>query len=178
MHRDVERVLFEEQAIREKVLELGAAITADYREKNPVFVSVLKGSFMFVADLIRAVDIPCHIEFMGVSSYGNKSETTGAVRITQDLNTDIEGRHVIVVEDILDSGLTLSYLLRYLGGRRPASLEVCTFLDKPERRQVEVRVRYAGFQIPDAFVVGYGLDFAEKYRNLPYVGILKPAVYK
>ena len=178
MHKDIERVLFEAQEIQAKVSELGQAITADYQGKNPVLVSVLKGSFMFVADLLRAIDMPCQIEFMGLSSYGNKSETTGAVRLTQDLSTDIEGRHVIVAEDILDSGLTLSYLLRYLGGRRPASLEVCTLLDKPERRRVDVRVRYTGFQIPDAFVVGYGLDFAEKYRNLPYVGILKPEIYK
>ena len=178
MHRDLDCILFEEQTLQDKITEVGKAITADYRDKNPIFIGVLKGSFMFMADLIRAVDTPCQIEFMGVSSYGNKSETTGAVRITQDLTTDIENRHVIVVEDILDSGLTLSYLLRYLGGRRPASLEVCTLLDKPERRRVDVRVKYTGFQIPDAFVVGYGLDFAEKYRNLPYVGILKPSVYQ
>ena len=178
MHRDIERVLFEEQAIRDKVQELGRQITADYGGKNPVFVGVLKGSFMFMADLVRALDMPCHVEFMGVSSYGLKSETTGAVRITQDLNTDIEGRHVIVVEDILDSGLTLSYLLNYLGNRQPASIEVCALLDKPERRRVEVNAKYVGFQIPDAFVVGYGLDFAEKYRNLSYVGVLKPSVYQ
>ena len=178
MQKDIECVLYEEEAIKAKVLELGQAISRDYRDKDPVLIAVLKGSFMFMADLIRAIDVPCHIEFMGLSSYGSKSETTGAVRITQDLNTDIEGRHVIVVEDILDSGLTLNYLLGYLKNRHPASVEVCTLLDKPERRRVEIKCRYTGFQIPDAFVVGYGLDFAERYRNLPYVGVLKPSVYQ
>ena len=178
MQKDIERILYTEEALQKKVMELGREISADYRDKNPVFIGVLKGSFMFMADLIRSIDLSCHIEFMGVSSYGSKSETTGAVKITQDLNTDIEGRHVIVIEDILDSGLTLNYLLGYLQGRRPASLEICALLDKPERRRVEIKSRYIGFQIPDAFVVGYGLDFAERYRNLPYVGILKPAVYQ
>ena len=142
-----------------------------------MLIGVLKGSFIFMADLVRAIDLPCQLEFLGVSSYGNKVETTGAVRITRDLEVDIEGRDVIVVEDILDSGLTLNYLLGYLQGRKPASIEVCTLLDKPERRRVEVAARYVGFQIPDAFVVGYGLDFAEQYRNLPYIGVLKPEVY-
>jgi len=178
MHKDIGQVLFDEQAIKERVQELGRDIAADFEGKNPMLIGVLKGSFVFMADLVRAVDIPCQLEFLGVSSYGNKSETTGAVRITRDLETDIEGRHIIVIEDILDSGLTLSYLMGYLQGRNPASIEICTLLDKPERRRVPVSPRYMGFQIPDAFVVGYGLDFAERYRNLPYIGILKPEVYE
>jgi len=178
MHRDLETTLFTEEELRAKVRELGALIAADYADKNPLMIAVLKGSFVFMADLVRAMDIPCQIEFLGVSSYGNKSETTGAVRITRDLDCDIEGRHVIVVEDILDSGLTLNYLLGYLQGRRPASIALCALLDKPERRKVEVKTHYVGFTIPDAFVVGYGLDFAERYRNLPYIGVLKPEVYQ
>jgi len=178
MHRDVEKILLKEEEIQAKILEMGAAIAADYQDKNPVMIAVLKGSFIFMADLVRAIDMPCQIEFLGVSSYGNKSETTGAVQITRDLECDIEDRHVIVVEDILDSGLTLSYLLGYLQSRQPKSMALCALLDKPERRRVDVIPRYKGFTIPDAFVVGYGLDFAERYRNLPYIGILKPAVYQ
>jgi len=177
MKQDIEQMLFSAEAIQEKVVELGKTIAADFKDKNPLLIGVLKGSFVFMADLVRALDIPCQLEFMGVSSYGNKSETTGAVKITRDLECDIEGRHVIVVEDILDSGLTLSYLMKYLANRRPASVEICTLLDKPERRRVDVHPRYKGFTIPDAFVVGYGLDFAECYRNLPYIGVLKPSVY-
>jgi len=177
MHKDVGSVLFGEEEIQARIQEIGAEIAAHYRDKNPILLAVLKGSFIFMADLVRAMDMPCQIEFLGVSSYGNKSETTGAVRITRDLECDIEGRHVIVVEDILDSGLTLSYLLGYLQNRRPKPMEICTLLDKPERRRVEVTPKYKGFTIPDAFVVGYGLDFAERYRNLPYIGVLKPEVY-
>jgi len=177
MHRDIEQILFAEEALQAKVTEMGRAIAVDYQDKNPMLIGVLKGSFIFMADLVRAMDLPCQIEFFGVSSYGNKSETTGAVRITRDLETDIEGRHIIIVEDILDSGLTLNYLMEYFQSRRPASIEICTLLDKPERRRVEILPRYIGFQIPDAFVVGYGLDFAERYRNLPYIGVLKPEVY-
>ena len=178
MHKDVGQILFDEQILKERVSELGSTITADFAGKNPMLIGVLKGSFMFMADLVRAIDLPCQLEFLGVSSYGNKSETTGAVRITRDLEVDIEGRDIIVVEDILDSGLTLNYLIGYLQGRNPASIEICTLLDKPERRRVEVLPRYVGFQIPDAFVVGYGLDFAEGYRNLPYIGVLKPEIYE
>jgi len=177
MHRDVEAILLEDDAIQARILELGAELAADYAGKHPVMIAVLKGSFVFMADLVRAMDLPLQIEFLGVSSYGNKSETTGAVRITRDLECDIEGRHVIVVEDILDSGLTLNYLMGYLQNRQPQSMEICALLDKPERRRVPVTPRYKGFTIPDAFVVGYGLDFAEGYRNLPYIGILKPEVY-
>jgi len=178
MHKDVERILYTEADIHDRVQELGKRITEDYRDKNPVCIGVLKGSFMFMADLMRAIDLPCQVEFMAVSSYGNKSETTGAVRITQDLDMDIEGRHAIIVEDILDSGLTLNYLINYLKGRNPASVEICTLLDKPERRRAQVLPKYTGFTIPDAFVVGYGLDFAQSYRNLPYIGVLKPSVYE
>jgi len=178
MHKDIESLLFDEAAIHEKVRELGREITADYAGKTPMLIAVLKGSFMFMADLVRAIDLPCQIEFLGLSSYGDQTASTGAVRITRDLDVDIEGRDVIIVEDILDSGLTLSYLMGYLQGRKPASMEICTLLDKPERRRAEVYPRYMGAQIPDAFVVGYGLDFAEQYRNLPYIGILKPEVYQ
>jgi len=177
MHKDIETVLYTEQQLSERVRELGAQITNDYSTETPVFIGVLKGSFVFMADLMRSIDLPCQIEFLAVSSYGNKSKTTGAVQLTQDLQADIENRHVIVVEDILDSGLTLNYLITYLGVRNPKSIEICTLLDKPDRRQAEVFPKYSGFTIPDAFIVGYGLDFAEKYRNLPYVGILKPSVY-
>lgn len=141
-------------------------------------MGVLKGSFIFMADLMRQVSIPCSVDFMAVSSYGNATKTTGAVKINKDLSQDIEGRDVVVVEDILDSGVTLSYLTKFLLNRGPASVAIATLLDKPARRQADVRAKYAGFEIPDAFVVGYGLDYAEKYRNLPYIGILKPSIYE
>lgn len=177
MIKDIEKVLYSEEVILNKVKELGNIISTDYDGKVPVFIGVLKGSFVFMSDLMRSINISCQIEFMAVSSYGNKSETTGAVKITQDLSTDIEGRHVIIIEDILDSGLTLSYLVNYLKGRNPASIKICALLDKPERRQADVTADYLGFEVPDEFVVGYGLDYAEKYRNLPYIGILKREVY-
>ena len=177
MHKDVEKVLYTEEQLRERVVAIGQKITADYQGASPVCIGVLKGSFVFMADLMRSIDLPCQIEFLAVSSYGNKSETTGAVQLMQDLQADIEGRDVIVIEDILDSGLTLSYLINYLSVRNPKSIEICTLLDKPERRRAQVAAKYIGFTIPDAFIVGYGLDFAERYRNLPYVGILKPEVY-
>lgn len=174
----MEQVLFSEEVLQTKVRELGAEITADYADRHPVCIGVLKGSFVFMADLMREMDFSCRIEFMAVSSYGNQSETTGAVKITQDLDYDIEGRHVILIEDILDSGLTLNYLISYLQVRNPASIKVCTLLDKPDRRRAPITADYIGFSIPDEFVVGYGLDFAQQYRNLPYIGILKPAVYE
>ena len=177
MHNNVGETLFTADALNTRIRELGAELAMAYRDKNPMMIAVLKGSFIFMADLVRAMDIPCQVEFLGVSSYGSQTTSTGAVSITKDLTCDIAGRHVIVVEDILDSGLTLNYLMGYLKNRKPASLEICTLLDKPERRKVDVFPRYKGFTIPDAFVVGYGLDFAEDYRNLPYIGVLKSEVY-
>ena len=178
MTNDMQSIFFAEDQIQERVKAIGESISRDFAGKEPIFVGVLKGCFMFMADLMRYVDIDCAVDFMAVSSYGNKSVTTGAVKINKDLNCDIENRHVIVVEDILDSGLTLNYLTNYLGGRNPASMTLVTLLDKPSRRQAPIKADYVGFEIPDAFVVGYGLDYAEKYRNLPYIGILKPEVYE
>ena len=177
MRNDIQSILFTSEQIAERVSQLGESLSKDFKGKSPLFVGVLKGSFVFMSDLIRCVGIPCSMDFMAVSSYGNKSKTTGAVKIHMDLNQDIENRHVILIEDILDSGLTLSYLVNYLNGRNPASTTIVALLDKPARRQSPVSADYVGFEIPDAFVVGYGLDFAEKYRNLPYIGILKPEVY-
>ena len=175
---DILSVLLTERQLREKVLELGARITEDYRGKKPLFLGVLKGCFVFMADLMRAVDLPCGIDFMAVSSYGSGTTTTGAVRITRDLSRDIEGEDVIIVEDILDSGVTLHYLRDFLHRRRPASIRIVTLLDKPERRRADVKADYCGFTVPDKFLVGYGLDYAERYRNLPYIGILKPRIYR
>jgi hypoxanthine phosphoribosyltransferase len=177
MLNDIDSVLLTEEQIQKRIAELGAEITRDFEGKDPLFVGVLKGCFMFMADLMRCVDLKCSVDFMSVSSYGNRSVTSGAVEITKDLSQDIENRHVIVVEDILDSGLTLNYLVNYLRVRKPASITLVTLLDKPARRRVPIKVDYSGFEIPDAFVVGYGLDYAERYRNLPFIGILKPEIY-
>ena len=177
IHDDILEVLISEKKIRARVRALGARITQDYAGKTPFFLGVLKGSYVFMADLTRCVALPCTMDFMAVSSYGGGTSTTGAVRITKDLTHDIEGKDVIVVEDILDSGVTLSYLKGYLGNRKPASLRIVTLLDKPARRRADITADYCGFTVPDEFVVGYGLDFAERYRNLPYIGILKPEIY-
>ncbi len=177
MRNDIQEVLFSEQQLADKVAELGARISADYEGKNPLVVSVLKGSYVFMADLTRKITIPCNVDFMAVSSYGEGTKTTGEVQIIKDIGSKIDGRHLIIVEDILDSGVTLSFLMKILKARGAASIRLCTLLSKPERRKVDVPVDYLGFEIPDAFVVGYGLDYAEKYRNLPYIGILKPSVY-
>ncbi|MEA4931642.1 MAG: hypoxanthine phosphoribosyltransferase [Anaerolineaceae bacterium] len=177
MKNDIDYILFSQSQIHERVAEMGKAITAKYAGTDPIFVGILKGSFVFMADLMRYVDLKCSMDFMAVSSYGSKSVTTGAVKINKDLSQDVEGKHLIIVEDILDSGVTLSYLLKYLQNRNPASIAIYTLLDKPERRKKEVKTEMAGFVIPDAFVVGYGLDYAEKYRNLPYIGVLKPEIY-
>lgn len=177
MKNDIQEVLFSEQQLADKVKELGARISADYADKNPLIVSVLKGSYVFMADLTRQITIPCNIDFMAVSSYGAGTKTTGEVQIIKDIGSKIDGRHLIIVEDILDSGVTLNFLMKVLKARGAASIRLCTLLSKPERRKVDVPIDYLGFEIPDAFVVGYGLDYAEKYRNLPYIGILKPAVY-
>ena len=177
LEQDIERVLFSEEELDRRVSEIAAEINLDYAGKEPMLISVLRGSFVFMADLIRKIEVPCTVDFMSVSSYGRGTTSSGQVQITKDLSDDIEGKDIIVVEDILDSGNTLSYLLQLLQARKPASMKLCTLLDKPDRRVKEVHVDYTGFTIPDEFVVGYGLDYAEKYRNLPYIGILKPRVY-
>lgn len=177
MKEDIREILFTEQQLADKVAELGARITADYADKNPLVVSVLKGSYVFMADLTRKIDAPCNVDFMVVSSYGSGAKTTGEVQIIKDIGQKIDGRDLLIVEDILDSGLTLSYLMKVLKARGARSIRLCTLLSKPERHKVEVPIDYLGFEIPDEFVVGYGLDYAEKYRNLPYIGILKPEIY-
>ena len=177
LEKDIQEVLFTQEELERRVRELAAQITADYQGKEIILISVLRGSFVFMADLCRSIDLDCTVDFMAVSSYGGGTSSTGQVQITKDLSGDISGKHVIVVEDILDSGNTLSYLLKLLEQRKPASIRLCTLLDKPERRTKPVEVSYSGFTIPDAFVVGYGLDYAEHYRGLPYIGILKPEVY-
>ena len=177
LSKDVERVLFSEEQLRRRVAEIAAEIDRDYAGKEPLLVSVLRGSFVFMADLVRQIHLPCTVDFMAVSSYGAGTSSSGQVKIIKDLSEQIEGKDLIVVEDILDSGNTLSYLLQILQARHPASVRLCTLLDKPSRRVKEVELHYAGFSIPDYFVVGYGLDYAEKYRNLPYIGVLKPSVY-
>lgn len=175
--KDIQEVLFSEETLRRRVAELGAEITRDYQGKEPILASVLRGSYIFMADLARAIDLPVRVDFMSVSSYGKGTKSSGQVQITKDLSDEIEGKDLIVVEDILDSGNTLYYLLQVLQARHPASIRLCTLLDKPERRVKPITADYAGFTVPDAFVVGYGLDYAERYRNLPYIGILKPSVY-
>lgn len=177
MNDDIAKVLIGEAELKSKVKELGNAISHDYEGKRPLLVSVLKGSIVFMADLMREIKIDCEIDFMSVSSYGRGKKSTGVVRILKDLDNDVTNRHIIVVEDILDSGLTLSYILELLKTRNAASIKLCTLLDKPDRRVVDVTAEYSGFKIPDEFVVGYGLDYGEKYRNLPYIGVLKPDVH-
>jgi len=177
MHQDVERILYSEETIRARVAELGAQITRDYQGKDLVVASVLRGSYIFMADLTRAINLPITVDFMAVSSYGSGTKSSGQVEIRKDLSDSIEGKDLLIVEDILDSGNTLYYLMDVLRVRKPASIKICTLMDKPDRRTQPITAEYTGFTIPDAFVVGYGLDYDEKYRNLPYVGILKPSVY-
>ena len=177
LEKDIQEILFSPEQLRARVGEIAKQIELDYAGQEIMLIGVLRGSFIFMADLCRGIDLPCTLDFMSVSSYGKGTTSSGQVQITKDLSEDISGRHIIVVEDILDSGNTLSYLLRILQQRHPASIRLCTLLDKPDRRVVPVQVHYSGFAIPDAFVVGYGLDYAEQYRNLPYIGILKPEVY-
>jgi hypoxanthine phosphoribosyltransferase len=172
VEQGVAEILIEEVALRERVAELGAEISADYSGRDLLLIGVLKGAVFFMADLMRSIDVHCEVDFMAISSYGASTDSSGVVRILKDLDTAIEDRHVLVVEDIIDSGLTLSYLMRNLRARNPATLEVCALLTKPDRREIDVPVRYIGFEIPNRFVVGYGLDFAERYRNLRYVGVL------
>lgn len=177
IHDDVSEILLTDEQVHARVAELGIEIAADYAGREPVLVSVLKGSIVFLADLIRVTDVPLSVDLMELSSYGDSTETSGQVRILKDLSGGIEGRDVIVVEDIIDTGLTLNYLLRYLHDRAPASIRICCLLDKPARRLADIEIDYRGFTIPDRFVVGYGLDFNERYRNLPYIGVLRPSVY-
>ncbi|RED53063.1 hypoxanthine phosphoribosyltransferase [Cohnella lupini] len=177
MQNDIQEVLYSQEAIQQKVRELGAAITRDYEGRNPLVICVLKGAFIFMADLSKNIEIPIELDFMAVSSYGNSTRSSGEVKIIKDLDASVEGRDVLIVEDIIDSGLTLSYLIDVLERRNALTVNVVALFDKPGRRTVDLNADYTGFTIPDAFVVGYGLDYAEKYRNLPYVGVLKPEVY-
>lgn len=178
MCNDVAEILYTEDQLAEIVARMGRQISEDYRDKNLFMISVLKGSLIFMADLMRAVTIPCSIDFLSVSSYGAGTTTTGAVRILKDLDDSLEGKDLLIVEDILDSGVTLSFLMKNLSARNPRSIRLCTLLDKPERRKVDIHADYVGAQVPDEFIVGYGLDYAEKYRNLPYIGVLKPEIYQ
>ena len=178
MENDILNVLISEEELAKKVQEIGAQISKDYEGKNLMMVSVLKGSVVFMADLMSAVTVPAEIDFMSVSSYGSGAKTSGVVKIIKDLDIELAGRDLLIVEDILDSGLTLSYIKKILMERGPRSIKICTLLDKPERRKADIFADYSGFEVPDEFVVGYGLDFAEKYRNLPYIGVLKPSVYE
>jgi hypoxanthine phosphoribosyltransferase len=172
LEQAVGEVLIDQETLAARVAELGAEVSADYEGRDLLLIGVLKGAVFFMADLMRHLTVPCEVDFMAISSYGDATDSSGIVRILKDLDINTEGRHVLVVEDIIDSGLTLSYLIRNLESREPATLEVCALLTKPSRREIDVPVRYVGFEIPNKFVVGYGLDFAERYRNLPYVGVL------
>ncbi len=179
MLNEIEEILLSEGLIHSKIKELGKKIASDYREKNNILlVGVLKGAVIFMADLIRHIDLPLSLDFMAVSSYGSSTESSGVVRILKDLDDTVEGKNILIVEDIIDSGLTLSYLCGILKSRKPASLKICALLDKPSRRKADLKVDYLGFEIPDSFVVGYGLDYNGKYRNLPYICVLKPEVYE
>ncbi len=176
MHDLIERVLISEEQIKTRIAQMAQELEAEYKDKNPLFVGLLKGVVVFFADMFRAIQIPCELDFMVVSSYSG-TDTTGVINVKKDLDTDIRGRHVVILEDIIDSGLTLSHTLKYLKSREPASIKICTLLDKPARRKADLKADIVGFTIPDEFVVGYGMDFNEQYRNLPYVGILKPEAY-
>ena len=178
MDEKIARVLISQEALAAKVGEIGAKISEDYAGKRPLLVSVLKGSIVFMADLMRAISVPASIDFMSVTSYGKGVKTSGVVRIIKDLDEELDGRDILIVEDILDSGMTLSYLKEHIMAKGARSIRIATLLDKPERRRVDIHPDYSCFSVPDEFVVGYGLDYAEKYRNLPYVGILKPCVYE
>ena len=177
MINDIREVLVSEEELKEIVKELGKKITEDYKGKNLFLITVLKGAVVFLGDLMRAIEIPCEIEFMVLSSYGSGTTSTGSVKIVKDIDLPLEGKDVLIVEDILDTGFTLSFLVDLLKSRNPKSIEICTLLDKPDRRKVEISAKYTGRKIPDEFVVGYGLDYDEKYRNLPFIGVLKPEVY-
>jgi hypoxanthine phosphoribosyltransferase len=177
MENDVGEVLISHEQIKEKTAELGRQISRDYEGKNPLLICVLKGGLMFLADLMREITIPLEIDFMAVTSYGDATESSGVVRILMDLDRNISGRHVLIVEDIIDTGRTLTYIMENLRTREPASVKVCTLLNKPARRVLDIPLDYVGFDIPDRFVIGFGLDYGETYRNLPFVGVLKPELY-
>lgn len=175
---DIKEILLDEKTIKKRVKEMGKKVSEDYEGKDLMLVGILKGSVPFMADLLREITIPCSMDFMAVSSYGNSTSSSGVVRILKDLDYEMENKHVLIVEDIIDSGVTLAYLIDYLKGRKAKSIEIACLLNKAERRKVNVKAKYIGFEVPDYFLVGYGLDYAEKYRNFPYVGILKEEVYK
>jgi hypoxanthine phosphoribosyltransferase len=178
VHEDIEQVLITSEQIQEKIAHLAKQITDDYRDRDLLLVGVLKGAFVFMSDLARQIELPLEFDFMAVSSYGSSTKSSGVVRILKDLDYEITGRHVLLVEDIIDSGLTISYLLRYLEARGPVSLDICSLFWKKGEQAVPLEVKYPGFEIPPVFVVGYGLDYAEKYRNLPYIGVLKQSAYR
>ena len=180
MHENIDRILFTEDEIKQRVAEIGAGITQDYKDDpdGVILISVLRGAAIFMADLARQIQLPCEMDYMAVSSYGNGVKSSGVVRILKDLSSQIEGRNVVIAEDVLDSGLTLSYIKELLESRGPRSIRIATLLDKPDRREAPITADYVGFVVPDQFIVGYGLDYAEKYRNLPYIGVLKPEIYE
>jgi hypoxanthine phosphoribosyltransferase len=178
MDEDVKEILITEDEIKARIKELGILISEDYKEKFPLLICILRGAFLFLADLIIKTSIPLSIDFMAISTYAGKTESSGEVKILKDLDTSIEGRHVLIIEDIVDTGLTMDSVTRLLKTRKPKSLKICTLLDKVERRRIKVNIDYFGFKIPNKFVVGYGLDYEEKYRNLPYIGVLKEEIYR
>lgn len=178
MKNDIQEILYSEDVLTKKIKELAIEISKDYEGKDLVVVGILKGSVIFAAELIKNISVKCEIDFMAVSSYGNSTETSGVVRILKDLDHNIEGKDILIVEDIVDTGVTLNYLLKYLKARKANSIEIVSLLNKPKRRAVELEVKYIGFEVPDEFIVGYGIDYAEKYRNLPFIGILKREVYE
>lgn len=177
LQKDIEEVLISEEQLQEKIAELGAQLTEEYQDKFPLLIGVLKGAMPFMTDLMKRMDTYVEIDFMDVSSYGNATVSSGEVKILKDLNTSVEGRDIVIIEDIIDSGLTLSYLVELFKHRKAKSIKIVTLLDKPTGRKVDLKADYVGFDVPDAFVVGYGLDYAERYRNLPYIGVLKKSVY-
>lgn len=177
IHQDVERILFTEEDLKKRIQEMGAQITADHQGESLLVISVLRGAAIFMADLVREIELPLEMDYMAISSYGNGAKSSGVVRILKDLTSSVENRHVLIAEDILDSGLTLSYLMKNLSSRNPKSIEVATLLRKKTLQQADIDCRYIGFECPDEFIVGYGLDYAERYRNLPYIGVLKPEIY-
>ncbi len=178
MHKDLKEILIDEQQIKEKCAELGQAISRDYMGKSPILVTVLKGAVVFLADIIRCIDIPIELDFMVISSYGSGTRSPGNIKIVKDIDISLEGKDILIIEDILDSGQTLFHLTQMFKERNPASIKICTLLDKPSRRKADIKSDYVGFEVPDEFVVGYGLDYDERYRNLPYIGILTPEIYE